>query len=98
MIKYDNCKACLSRCEHAGKDREFVCPGGVSCKVTLDPTRNAKAARIFVQAIQTIASKPQNLNNLENYLSMHFFEWLEKFADTPETLATELREFAEMEI
>ena len=34
MIKYDNCKTCVSRCEHAGKDREFVCPGGKSCKVT----------------------------------------------------------------
>lgn len=34
MMKYDNCKDCQSRCIHAGKDREFVCPGGVSCKVT----------------------------------------------------------------
>lgn len=34
MIKYDNCKTCVARCEHAGKDREFVCPGGKSCKVT----------------------------------------------------------------
>ncbi len=33
MIKYDNCKDCCSKCVHAGKDREFVCPGGVSCKV-----------------------------------------------------------------
>lgn len=32
-IKYDNCKTCVSRCAHAGKDREFVCPGGISCKV-----------------------------------------------------------------
>lgn len=33
MIKYDNCKNCFSNCEHAGKDREFVCAGGISCKV-----------------------------------------------------------------
>lgn len=33
-MKFDNCKDCQSGCEHAGKDREFVCPGGVSCKVT----------------------------------------------------------------
>ena len=33
-MKYDNCIDCKSRCEHAGKDREFICPGGVSCKVT----------------------------------------------------------------
>lgn len=30
----DNCKNCASRCEHAGKDREFICPKGISCKVT----------------------------------------------------------------
>lgn len=31
MVKYDNCKNCVSNCEHAGKDREFVCPGGKPC-------------------------------------------------------------------
>lgn len=34
MIKYDNCKGCGNvNCEHYGKDREFICPGGKSCKV-----------------------------------------------------------------
>ena len=33
-IKYDNCKKCRSRCIHAGKDRDFVCINGVSCKIT----------------------------------------------------------------
>lgn len=32
----DNCKDCVSNCEHAGKDREFICIGGVSCKKTKD--------------------------------------------------------------
>ena len=36
-MKYDNCKDCVSRCEHAGKDREFICGNGVSCKVTKKP-------------------------------------------------------------
>ena len=31
-IVRDNCKGCNSICEHAGKDREFVCVKGVSCK------------------------------------------------------------------
>lgn len=31
-IVRDNCKDCASSCEHAGKDREFVCVKGVSCK------------------------------------------------------------------
>lgn len=34
MSQYDNCKSCQRKCEHAGKDREFVCLGGVSCKAT----------------------------------------------------------------
>ena len=33
-IKYDNCKNCRSRCIHAGKDRDFACVNGVSCKIT----------------------------------------------------------------
>ena len=32
-MKYDNCKGCGNiHCEHYGKDREFVCPNGISCK------------------------------------------------------------------
>lgn len=33
-MKYDNCKNCIRECEHAGKDREFVCKNGISCKKT----------------------------------------------------------------
>ncbi len=52
----------------------------------------------FIKAIETIASKPVNLENLESYLSMHFQAWLEKYANTPENITAEMREFAEMEI
>ena len=58
----------------------------------------AKAAADFVNAIKTIANKPENLDNLESYLSYHFSEWLEKYANTPEDMAAEMREFAEMEV
>lgn len=51
----------------------------------------------FCEAIRTIASKPENLNNLESYLTYHFAEWLQKYANTPEGLAAEMREFANME-
>lgn len=45
-IKYDNCKNCRSRCIHAGKDREFVCMNGVSCKITTGkPQSNADSIR-----------------------------------------------------
>lgn len=32
-LNYDNCKDCASKCEHAGKNREFVYSGERSCKV-----------------------------------------------------------------
>jgi hypothetical protein len=60
--------------------------------------KHEHVAKQFVTAIKTIAEKPQNLDNLEIYLSYHFPEWLEKFANTPETLTAEMREFANMEI
>ena len=45
-IKYDNCKNCHSLCIHAGKDREFVCKDGVSCKITMEkPQTNAQKIR-----------------------------------------------------
>ena len=57
----------------------------------------AKAAADFVNAIKTIANKPENLDNLESYLYYHFAEWLEKYANTPEDMAAEMREFAELD-
>lgn len=52
----------------------------------------------FVKAIKTIAEKPQNLENLEIYLSCHFEQWLTTWANTPEKLAHELKIFANMDI
>lgn len=98
MVKYDNCKNCVSHCEHAGKDREIICPGGKSCKVLYTPERVAKAAADFVGAIKLIATKPDNLDNLESYLSHHFPEWVSRWANSPEDLAAEMKEFARMEI
>lgn len=34
-------------------------------------------AAIFCEAIKTIAAKPENLENFEAYLSIHFEKWLE---------------------
>lgn len=59
---------------------------------------NAECAEVFTRAIQIIADKPENLENLKWYLEHHFDTWLEKFADTPEGLAYEMKQFAEMEI
>ena len=57
-----------------------------------------KVAEQFVNAIKTIAEKPENLDNLECYLSHHFEVWMEKYANTPEGLTAEMMEFANMEI
>lgn len=57
-----------------------------------------KEAAQFIEALKTLASKPDNLDNLECYLSHHFPVWMEKYANTPETLVCELIQFAEMEI
>jgi hypothetical protein len=56
--------------------------------------QNAEHAKIFIEAIKTIAEKPQNLDNLEIYLTWNFPEWLQQHADTPEKLASELHFFA----
>ena len=98
MGKRDNCKNCVSRCEHAGKDREFIYSGEKSCKVLYTPERVTKAAADFVGAIKLIATKPDNLDNLESYLSHHFPEWVSRWANSPEDLAAEMKEFARMEI
>lgn len=59
---------------------------------------NKKYAAMFVNAIKKLTSNEDSLNNLESYLSHHFDVWMEKFANTPESLASELKQFAEMEI
>ena len=63
----------------------------------MNKAAQVKAAEDFVNAIKTIANKPENLDNLESYLSYHFAEWLEKYANTPEDMAAEMREFAEID-
>lgn len=58
----------------------------------------ADVAADFVKAIEEIAKKPDNLENLESYLSIHFAEWLSKYANTPEEMAAEIKSFATMDI
>ena len=57
-----------------------------------------KQAAEFCEAIRTLANKPENLNNLESYLTYNFDIWLTTWANTPENLAAEMKEFAEAEI
>ena len=59
--------------------------------------KHEQTAKQFCEALQTIAGKPENLENLENYLSYHFAEWMNKYANTPENISAELKNFADME-
>lgn len=56
----------------------------------------SKEASQFIEAIKTIANKPENMENLESYLSIHFANWINKFASSPEDLVCEIQEFANM--
>lgn len=57
-----------------------------------------KLAKNFIEAIKEILTKPNNLDNFEKYLSNHFDVWMEKFANSPENITSEVKNFAEMEI
>lgn len=63
-----------------------------------EESRKEKAAADFIEAIKTLASKPENLENLQFYLEQHFPVWMKKFAYDPDCLAAEMKEFANMEI
>ena len=60
--------------------------------------KDEEQATQFCEAIRALANKPENLNNLESYLTYNFDKWLTTWANTPEDLAAEMKEFAEMEI
>ena len=66
-------------------------------KKTIERPHAVTAAEL-IKAIKTIAKKENNLENFELYLSIHFSEWLEKYAKTPDGLTYELKAFAEMEV
>lgn len=55
-MKHDNCKNCIRECEHAGKDREFVCKNGVSCKKT-DENTLVKMAKFIMQTGEDYCTK-----------------------------------------
>ena len=60
--------------------------------------KNKELAEMFTTAIKTIVEKSDNLENLKNYLSHHFDEWIENFANSPEKLVSEMKKFSEMNI
>ena len=51
-------------------------------------------AKRFTEAIRALAKNDDAIDNLKYYLSMHFDIWLQKFANTPESITAELNSFA----
>lgn len=77
---------------------EVYAPGGIEYARWSLECDTAEYAKQFCEAIKTLAENPANLDNLESYLSQHFYEWLKKFAATPEDMAAEMKAFADMKI
>lgn len=59
-------------------------------------TSYEQEAQQVCAAIKKMAENEISLNNFECYLSFHFKECLEKFANTPADMACELQEFAKI--
>lgn len=53
-----------------------------------------REAKKLCEAIKAFQTRPEAIENFESYLSMHFDTWLNKYADTPEGLASEFLYFA----
>lgn len=58
---------------------------------------NERLAHEFIEAIKTMAEKPELLDNFESYLSHHFDVWMEKYAYDPESLTSEVKQFSKIE-
>lgn len=54
-------------------------------------------ANTLINAIEKLANSKEHLYNFASYLTYHFPEWLKKYANDPENLATEFMHFATIE-
>ena len=61
-------------------------------------TNNEILAEAFCKELRAFAEKPENIDNLESYLSYHFDTWFKKFVTSPENLIYEMQTFAQMEV
>lgn len=57
---------------------------------------NISNALIMKEALENFAKNPDGIINFCSYLSYHFADWLSKFANTPEGLASELLNFSKI--
>lgn len=58
---------------------------------------NKENSQALITAIKRLAENPEVLENFENYLDQHFDVWFEKYANTPEGLVSEFKQFSEIQ-
>jgi hypothetical protein len=58
---------------------------------------NEALANKLADAIKKLAASEEHLDNFASYLSYHFPEWMEKYANTPENLVSEFCQFASLD-
>ncbi len=58
---------------------------------------NKENSQALITAIKKLAENPGVLENFENYLDQHFDVWFEKYANTPEGLVSEFKQFSEIQ-
>lgn len=98
-LDQDDIKA-MNKCfyDAMNESMEILECANLIIRAEYEESRKEKAAADFIEAIKTLASKPENLENLQFYLEQHFPVWMKKFAYDPDCLAAEMKEFANMEI
>lgn len=63
--------------------------------MSIERPYESEAASVYC-SIKKLAESEEALSNLESYLSTHFAKWLGKWANNPESFASELHQFATM--
>lgn len=85
-LNYDNCKDCASKCEHAGKNREFVYSGERSCKVNgiarkidreaWEPCEKCNTCWTCKLALNEFVREPcMSCGAFKNHKSLNFCPW-----------------------
>lgn len=84
-MKHDNDKDCIRQCEHTGKDKEFICKNGVSCKKVWEQKQRTKIRKetaenilndLYFNLESSVANKLVRTNDYYNVLG-----WLEQLAE-----------------
>lgn len=73
-------------CEHFKIDK----------KTPIIERRFEEQAQALCKALKVMASNENAIDNFESYLTQHFDVWMQKWANTPDGLVDEIKNFAEM--